>query len=110
MRTGAETSFFGSFIPDKEAVRTGSGFLVWSNAGTDWLLGFLFVVGTDILSCKPDFGSTKRFFSDADWAEGDLGFLSAVLVRLPCRKVRDTKGLLGGAQSGCARAALSVRK
>ncbi len=59
-------------------MRTGSGFLVWSTAGPDWLLSFLIFVGTDILSCKPDFGSTKGFFSDSDWADDDLGFVSAV--------------------------------
>jgi hypothetical protein len=78
--------------------------------GTDWLLDILFFVETDILSSASDFGSKKLLFSNADWFEGGFGFLSAVFVFLPCRKVRDPKGLLGGAQSGYARAALSVRK
>ena len=91
-------------------MKAGSGFLVWSNLGPDWLLDFVFSIETDILSSTRDFGSKKRSFSDADWVEGDFGFLSAVCFTLLCRDVRDRNGLLGGAQSGCALAALSVRK
>ncbi len=50
VRADAEPSgSFGSFVPDRETVRAGSGFLVRWDMDTDWLLDILFFVETDIL-------------------------------------------------------------